>query len=504
MRLLWAAALSFLGGFIALSYEILWFRVYLYASGGKANTFAFLLGAYLVGLAFGSLLSSVFCRDDDNGELSIKALFWFLPVSQATAFMVAPLVSYMVTKVPYGFSYLPAIIAAVLMGVTLPLLSHFGVRLSGKVGQGVSILYLANIAGSTLGSLVTGFWLLEYWRVAEISMALAILGLAMALAVMGLADLGKYRRRAGAVLAITAIVVLVSGAMMFDGFYERLRSKQNYGSGNRFAHTVTNRSGVINVTRDGTLFGGGIYDGKFSTDLEEDLNMIVRAYAIAVIAPEVEEVLVVGLGSGSWVKVIAANPSVKKITVVEINPGYLDVIKEYPAVSGILEDPKIDIVIDDGRRWLRTNPERKFDLIVQNTTFNWRMNVTNLLSVEYLELVKKHLMPGGVSYYNTTGSWRVLATGVAVFPYALKFRNFLAVSDEPIYFSKDRWRQVLLDYEIDGKKVLNLKDAATLKGFEIFLDQTLLRLEDRADILKRTEGLTLVTDDNMGTEWEKK
>ena len=325
--------------------------------------------------------------------------------------MVAPLVSYMVTKVPYGFSYLPATVAAALMGVTLPLLSHFGVRLSGKVGQGVSILYLANIIGSTIGSLVTGFWLLEYWQVAEIPMALALLGLAMALAVMGLTDLGRSQRRAGmAVLATAAIVALLSGVTMFDGFYERLRSKLNYGAGLRFAHTVTNRSGVINVTRDGVLFGGGIYDGRFSTDLEDDVNMIVRAYAIAVIAPKVEEVLVVGLGSGSWVKVIAANPAVKRITVVEINPGYLDVIKEYPAVSGILQDPKIDIVIDDGRRWLRTNPGRRFDLIVQNTTFNWRMNVTNLLSVEYLEQMRKHMRPGGVFYYNTTGSPRVQAT----------------------------------------------------------------------------------------------
>jgi spermidine synthase len=51
MRLLVACALVGLSGFIALSYEIFWFRVFAFASGGAAPAFSLLLGAYLLGIA---------------------------------------------------------------------------------------------------------------------------------------------------------------------------------------------------------------------------------------------------------------------------------------------------------------------------------------------------------------------------------------------------------------------------------------------------------------------
>ena len=40
-------------GFIALSYEILWYRVISYASWGLPGAFGLLLAAYLFGLAIG-------------------------------------------------------------------------------------------------------------------------------------------------------------------------------------------------------------------------------------------------------------------------------------------------------------------------------------------------------------------------------------------------------------------------------------------------------------------
>lgn len=54
MTLLIAIVVSALAGFISLSYEILWFRAFSFATGGKADTFGVLLGAFLLGLAFGA------------------------------------------------------------------------------------------------------------------------------------------------------------------------------------------------------------------------------------------------------------------------------------------------------------------------------------------------------------------------------------------------------------------------------------------------------------------
>ena len=74
--------------------------------------------------------------------------------------------------------------------------------------------------------------------------------------------------------------------------------------------------------------------------------------------PDPKQVIMIGLSSGSWAQVIANNPHLEHMTIIEINPGYLDIIKKYPDVASILTNPKIDIQIDDGRRWLRRHPER--------------------------------------------------------------------------------------------------------------------------------------------------
>jgi spermidine synthase len=158
----------------------------------------------------------------------------------------------------------------------------------------------------------------------------------------------------------------------------------------------------------------------------------VRAYALSLFHPAPRDILMIGLSSGSWAQVIANNPNVASLTVVEINPGYLSLIAQEPEVASLLHNPKVTIVTDDGRRWLRANSGRRFDVIVSNTTWYYRANVTNLLSSEFLDLIKQHLNPGGIFFYNTTDSARVQRTACLAFADGARFLNHMVVSDMPI------------------------------------------------------------------------
>jgi hypothetical protein len=300
---------------------------------------------------------------------------------------------------------------------------------------------------------------------------------------------------------------LSSGAL-YSGLFERLLAKTGYQSGLQFGDLTENRSGVIAVLQDGTVFGGGSYDGRFNTDLVDDTNGLFRAFAIAGLHPKPTNVLIIGLSSGSWAQVVASNPEIKDVTIVEINPGYLRLIRKHPEVESLLQNPKVLIVIDDGRRWLVSHPDRKFDFILMNTTFHWRANVSNLLSREFLGLIRAHLNSGGIEYFNTTSSREAMATGLSVFPYGLRIANFLAVSDSPFTLDRDRWKEALTAYQIDGHPVFNLAIPLHRARFDEVLhladepDNPKGIYESRASMLNRLKGVRLITDDNMGTEWQ--
>jgi len=218
----------------------------------------------------------------------------------------------------------------------------------------------------------------------------------------------------------------------------------------------------------------------------------------------------IGLSSGSLAQVVAHHPDVEALEIVEINPGYLNLIAEQDEVASLLDNANVTIHIDDGRRWLLANPDARFDVIVQNTTYHWRGNVTNLLSREYLEIVRRHLGEGGVFYYNTTGSPHAQRTGCAVFRHGYRVERMVAVSDTRHPFERSRMRDLLARYEIDGRRSLDSSDPVQREridrapwfGGDVRLPDELW-LEPCEAVLGRTTGLPLVTDDNMPTEFDE-
>jgi spermidine synthase len=500
-----ACVLGFLSGLVALSYEILWYRTYSFVTASRADAFALMLGSYLGGLSLGALAAGIACRrgDASKRDFWLRVLLGAVLVSNAISYLLAPAVA---RAAAAGMSWqetIPGVaVAAGGMGLLLPLIGHFSIAPDSTAGARVSYLYLANILGSTSGSLLTGFVMLELYSLAATSVVLACLGLVMAAVLLwNLRSSLPGRICWTAALVLLGVGVSLVRPALFDGFYERLQLKREYTPGYHFTRVLETRGGVVTIDEKGRIHGGGIYDGAFNTSLRQEINHIERAYFLQAVHASPKEVLMIGLSSGSWATVIAAHPGVEHLTIVEINPGYLKLIPEYPMVADLLRNPKVTIVIDDGRRWLRRNPQRKFDAVVANATFHWRANSSNLLSTDFLRLIRSHLLPGGLVYYNATSSPEVLRTAASEFPYALQVMGFVMVSDSPIRYDMDSWKRALATYPIDQRPPFDL----TLEADRAVIEKTArdlgALLVDRDSILRKTEGARLVTDDNMGTEW---
>lgn len=501
-------------GFIALAYEIIWYRLYSYASGGRAPCFAYLLAFYLFGVAYGALAIHDECKKKLKNDLgrTLRAGATVVLVGSVVAYLLGPALSFASVHISYDYMYGMAGIASALLGASFPILSHAAIGPEDESGKKLSYLYLSNIVGSALGSFLVGFVVLDHLSTSTTSLILLGLG---ALIAARLASLARPRPSHVAVLCACAACLAVTAlsGWLYSGMYERLLYKDLYDPSMHFVNLVENRSGVIAVDSHETVYGGGAYDGHFNIDPAHDTNAIFRCYMISALHPDPKDVLIIGLSSGSWAQIAANDPQVQDVTIVEINPGYLPLIRERATVASLLKNPKVHIVIDDGRRWLVAHPERRFDFVLMNTTFNWRANISNLLSVEFLQLIRRHLKPGGVHYYNTTSSEEAQYTGVTVFPYAMRISNFLAVSDSPIVFDRERLRSTLMAYRINDRPVFDMAKAEDRDALEKFVTIPDLTSEDvgheanspletRESLLRRLKGQRLITDDNMGTEWQ--
>ena len=463
-----ALLLVALTGFISLSYEICWVRLYSFVTASRAWAFGAMLGTYLIGLALGSLWSLRFQdAKDGHNPRHLRALSLFVLGANTVGFLIIPIVSWIATLLPtksiedgWGavvilFTLPLVAIAAALLGATLPLICHFAIPPDDKAGARMSYLYLANILGAGAGSLLTGFVLMDKFSIQQISVLLASLGLLLSAGLAFYSGLRgiKLVQRLG-VTAAAGVAILLAAPTLFDGLYERLQFKDQYKHGERFDLVVESRFGVVTIDKGNKIYGGGIYDGYIGTGLTPG-SWMVRPYFLSAVHEAPKEVLVIGLSGGTWTQILAHNPNVEKITAIEINAAYSErVIPRYDAVKSLLDDPKVEIIIDDGKRWLRNNPDRKFDAVIANATYHWREHASSLLSEEFMQQVNAHLKPGGIYLFNATGSDRAAKTALGVFEDCALLLNNVLASNAPIKYDKERWRETLAAYNYDGKPTL--------------------------------------------------
>ena len=505
-----AMLIAGLAGFIALGFEIAWFRVLALGSADRAPAFALLLSTYLSGIAVGSYVTEKL-TEKKSSAVVINAVGLMLLGAGALSVYLPPLVAQVSWKDYPLMSSAPAFfLTAGLLGSVLPLLCRVAVSADTESGKHVSLIYVANILGSTLGSLVIGFILMDEFGLKQISVQLALLAALTGTLVLFFASGRVQLPSWGKLVAVPVVLaaIFLSSPLYFN-LFGKLIFGRNASRVGYFEQVVENRNGVIAVTPDGAVMGGGVYDGYFNVDPLHDKNLIIRAYALGLFEPAAKKVLMIGLSSGSWAQVAIHHPQIESMDIVEINPGYLQLIADYPMVSSLLRNPKVHIYVDDGRRWLLAHPDARYDLVLMNTSFHWRDHMSNLLSTDFLRIVQQHLNPGGILYYNATGSADVMATGLHVFRYGIRVINFLAVSDSPFPVDRERWLRVLRDYRIDGQLVFdpqNPRTELTLAAYAALAD-TLQGppldkgLEAGDTMAARIGPRHIITDDNMGAEW---
>ena len=84
--------------------------------------------------------------------------------------------------------------------------------------------------------------------------------------------------------------------------------------------------------------------------------------------PRPRRVLVIGGGDGGTVREVLKHPGVERVVMVEIDEMVVKACREFmPAVSCALDDPRLELLIDDGVRYAARTRER-FDVVIVDST----------------------------------------------------------------------------------------------------------------------------------------
>jgi spermidine synthase len=505
-----ALAVAVAGGFVALSYAVFLLRTVSYATGASATAAMAMLGAFLIGLAVGARQAGRKC-ERDRGQV-LPGLVLDVMLANLVGCLFLPLLGLLSSLGGgvLGVAVVMTFLVARFWGSVPAYVADLSIKADDETGLRIGYLLLATLIGAAVGAVVTGFILMDVLTLTGVYGWLVLAGLLTAALLFVLLPVAKGKKHTLTVsTAAYGLIALMATPIVNADILQRLQPKGIERS--PLIAAIENRSGIITVDETGMVFGDGLYAGRLSTDLTRDTGGMVHPYALSLFHAAPRDVLMIGLASGAWAQVIANNPAVRSLTIVETNPGYMALVEQVPDVATIMQNPKVTIVVDDARRWLAGN-DRHFDVIVSNTPWHFRANATNLLSSEFLRLAQAHLKPGGVLFYDTGASDRLQRNGCLVFPHGARLTSHLVVSDQPIAWDFQRWRDVLVGYRIDGRPVLDPGRASDRRLLELLMqweaslvlgtDQGAERpIEACGDILARTKAKRTVTDDNMGGEW---
>jgi spermidine synthase len=129
-------------------------------------------------------------------------------------------------------------------------------------------------------------------------------------------------------------------------------------------------------------------------DLSSLLTFRMLAHIPLLLHPDPREVMVLSLGGAVTAGSAATHP-VLRIDAVDLCRPVLDAAALFEQWNrGVLKDPRLEVVIQDGRNHLLTG-NRRYDVITADATHPWSADSWILYTREFYELVRSRLADGG-------------------------------------------------------------------------------------------------------------
>jgi spermidine synthase len=426
------AAAVFLSGAVLLGVEIAASRVLAPTFGSSLYVWGALIGVVLTGLAIGYWLGGTLADRWPTPYLFVGAI-----ALGAGLVLAIPLVDQWVLEQVVAWDpgpRLDPLVAAIVlfgpMSVVLASVSPIAVKLAARdidrLGRTAGRLFAISTAGSIAGTFATSFWLVPEYGTDQV-LALGALVLLVAAATVSLLErlwlpgAGLVVAAGAAVLAVGALapdttgrVLTGSAARNWSPLYRerevrtpRRLDPAEVGLGGegftvreardtRYHRLLVVEDDSSRYLRFDSSFQSGMYLNRpFATRFSySDYLQLGLAYN-----PSAKKILVIGLGGAAVQKRLWRDFRDVTVTTVELDPAVVDVAYRWFELP---RDPRLPVVVDDGRRYLQRTDER-FDVIMLDAFYADGVPF-HMTTLEFAQLMHDRLTPGGVVATNVIGA----------------------------------------------------------------------------------------------------
>lgn len=528
----------FLSGFVALLYEVAWTRTLSLVVGPTVYAFSLMLTSFIVGLALGSFLASkrvdrwggredgwslLCCRLSALEMLIGLTTLALLPVLNRLPLVLAGIVRryaedfVRLQAAHFGLLFSLLLVPTLLMGMIFPITMKLYVREKKSLGQQIGHVYAANTAGAIAGSLLAGFLLIPLVGAERTFHT----GVGLNLLIGLLALLISHRRRrwdwigSGLLLAIGLLgyglsprwdpEILSAGAYKYALYAESANLDLLLKRG-ELVYYKEGVSATVSVRRRGGEMTLAIEGKVDASDSGGDMTtQKLLAHLPLLVADAPGRVCIIGLGSGVTLNAALKHP-IGRVDVVELSPEVVEASRFFHHVNErALEDPRVRLIINDGRNHLLLTAET-YDVVISEPSNPWMAGVSALFTREFFQRVYARLTDRGIfcqwlHSYNMSGRdlKSVLRAFQEVFPgaslWALNENDLLLLGPKNPSFELHRER---LQRAFRRKEVSD-----DLKKIAIFDLDSLLNLYvmEGHDVNRFTEGVKPNSDDHSVLEF---
>ncbi|BBZ44772.1 polyamine aminopropyltransferase [Mycobacterium parmense] len=403
--------------------------------GGGIVATSLIVAGYIAALGAGAVLVKPLLAHAAITFVAVEALLGIVGgLSTAALYVVFAFVD--------GSTWVLAVSTALiggLVGAEVPLLMTLlqRGRTAGPTDAGRTLadLNAADYLGALLGGLVWPFLLLPQLGMIRGAAATGIINLAAAavVSVFLLRRTVSARQLATTLCALAMALGLLATLLAGSADIETTSRQRLYADPIiAYRHTpyqeivVTRRGGDTRLYLDGGL--------QFST---RDEYRYTESLVYPALGNGARSVLILGGGDGLAARELLRQPGIEKIVQVELDPAVVELARSTlrDANAGALDNPRVQVVIDDAMGWLRRPGVPRFDAVIVDLPDPDTPVLGRLYSTEFYALAEHALSPGGLmvvqagSPFSTpVAFWRTVSTirsaGYAVTPYHVHVPTF--------------------------------------------------------------------------------